>query len=235
MKYLISLYVWITGGFVFIFTLLWLIVATYFASSPKLDPMFKRLLRLIFKVIFVRVDVEGLEHLDKKQAYFFMPNHISFLDIPLTAGFIPFFIRGGEAAHHFKWPFYGRATRRYGNIPIDRSSATKSMESFERLKNYALAGNSVIIFPEGTRTRDGKLQKLKKMPFLMATKAGLPIVPVGISGMWELSPKGGWLIKPVPLKIKFGKPIAVNVPEGITADELAKITEEQLKMLIERP
>lgn len=234
MKYLVSIYVWVTGGSVFIFTLLWLIVATYITTSEKLDPMFKRLLRLIFKVIFVKVEVEGVEHLDKSKPYFFMPNHVSFLDIPLTAGFIPFFIRGGEAAHHFNWPFYGRATRRFGNIPIDRSSATKSMESFNRLKDYALSGKSVIIFPEGTRTKNGELQKLKKMPFSMAKQSGLSIVPVGISGMWELSPKGGWLIKPVPLKIKFGKPIDVTSPE-VTADELAKKTEEQLRMLIERP
>ena len=235
-NFLWSLYIWIIGGSIFVISLIIMILWSYIFKAEKWDPWFKLLLRFMFKAALVNIKIEGKENIQKNKAYIFMPNHISLLDIPLMAAYIPVFIRGVEAHHHFSWPIYGWATKRYGNIPINRKNISKSLKSFGKAGNYLKENKSVIIFPEGHRTHDGKLQKFKKMPFLLAKQAGAEIIPVGISGMYQLHPYGSFLLNPFSkLKIKFGKPISIESIAKLSIEELAELTQNRVKELIERP
>lgn len=233
LKFLWSIYVWVIGGLIFVISLLLMILWSYIFERETWDPWFKALLKFMFRVAFVRIEVEGIENIEKNKAYIFMPNHVSLLDIPLMAAYIPVFIRGVEAHHHFSWPIYGKATKRYGNIPINRRMITKSVKSFEAAQKYIDNNKSVIIFPESTRTKDGKLQKFKKMPFLLAKQTGVEIIPVGVSGMFKLHPYGSFVFDlRSKLTIKFGKPINSQIVKNEELGALAEICRDKVAELI---
>jgi 1-acyl-sn-glycerol-3-phosphate acyltransferase len=91
---------------------------------------------------------------------------------------------------------------------IDRSNPRNAMASIERAAQSIRNGSSVILFPEGTRTLDGKLQPFKRGAFSLATKAGVPVVPLTINGTFSIMPKGSLIIKPANISVVLGKPIS---------------------------
>ncbi len=128
----------------------------------------------------VKLKVTGLENLDTSQPYVFVANHQSYLDIPFLFNAIPinlYFI----AKKEIKWiPFIGWYMMATGMIFIDRSNRIKSIASLNKSAKLVHDGKSVLLFPEGTRSRDGYLADFKKGPFKLAEKAQVPVVPVGI-------------------------------------------------------
>jgi 1-acyl-sn-glycerol-3-phosphate acyltransferase len=236
LKYFFSIVLYTYGGIIFIFMLLWLIFVSSILKPEVWDPWFKAMLRFLFRILFVKVEVVGTENMQKGKAYIFMPNHVSFLDVPLVAGFIPVFFRGVEAHNHFKWPLYGWATRSYGNIPINRKNAGKSMHSYSQLKKYVSENKSVLIFPESTRTKTGEMGKFKKLPFFIAKQTTADIIPVSISGMYGLNADSGLLVDvSVPITIRFGKAISQETIQKSTPEELARLTEQHVRELTDRP
>ena len=233
MKYLYSVYVWLIGGLLFFILMIFSIVIFTFIPSRKFIPVFRNYLRMMFALIFVRVTREFAEPIDFSKRYIYMPNHVSLLDAPICAAYIPEFITALEAAEHFKWPFYGRLTRLYGNIPIQRRSIHQSLQSFEVAKDTIINKNSMVIFPEGSRTTDGTIGRFKKLPFQLAKKANAAIIPVGMSGVHTLLKKHSLLFRPSNLKLKFGKIISAEVVASLTLEELAEITKKEVEKLID--
>ena len=156
----------------------------------------------------VKVNVLGLENIDPEKPNVYMPNHVSNFDIPVILGFLPVQFRWLAKAELFKIPLFGFAMRRAGYISIDRSDRRAAFESLQKAANDIRNGVSVVIFPEGTRSRDGKLHSFKKGGFVMAIKAGVPIVPVEIKGTYEIMSKDGWRIQPGQVTIQIKPPIA---------------------------
>jgi 1-acyl-sn-glycerol-3-phosphate acyltransferase len=204
-----------------------------FIPSKKFISVFRFYLRMIFTLIFVRVKREFAEPIDLSKRYIFMPNHVSILDAPICAAYMPQFITALEAAEHFTWPFYGRLTRKYGNIPIQRRSIHQSLKSFEIAKETIINKNSMVIFPESSRTEDGNLGRFKKLPFQLAKQANVGIIPVGMSGVYSLNKKHSLLFNPSSLKLKFGKLIPADVVANLTLEELAEFTRKEVEKLKE--
>jgi 1-acyl-sn-glycerol-3-phosphate acyltransferase len=96
-------------------------------------------------------------------------------------------------------------------------------------------GKSIVILPEGHRTLDGNLGSFKKLPFHLAKQAGIQIIPIGLSGLFQLKHKGSWLILPKPVKIKFGQPIPPDKIQSLSTEELRDFTREKIQNLIEQP
>jgi 1-acyl-sn-glycerol-3-phosphate acyltransferase len=188
---------------------------------------------MIFTLIFVRVKIEFLEPIDFSKRYIYMPNHVSILDAPICAAYMPQFITALEAAEHFKWPFYGKLTSKYGNIPIQRRSIHQSLKSFDIAKETIIHKNSMVIFPESSRTEDGNLGRFKKLPFQLAKQSNVGIIPVGMSGVYSLNKKHSLLFKPSSLKLKFGKLIPADVVAKLTLEELAEFTKNEVEKLKE--
>jgi 1-acyl-sn-glycerol-3-phosphate acyltransferase len=94
-------------------------------------------------------------------------------------------------------------------------------------------GKSIVILPEGHRTLDGNLGPFKKLPFHLAKQAAVPVIPIGLSGLFELKHKGSWLIRPRPIKIKFGQPISPGKIQTLTTEELRDLVREKILALIE--
>lgn len=233
MSFLVSLYIWLVGGAYFGFFCLVIIFLSFFISQKILDPWIKRILRFFFKIILVKVKVEGAEKIESGKTYLFMSNHVSLFDVPLLAASIPVFVRGVEASRQFSWPVYGWVIRRLGNIPIDRENIHSSIRSIRSAEKRLLKGKSIVILPEAHRTLDGKLRQFKKLPFFLAKRSNIPIVPIGLSGLFHLKRKGSWQIRPTTLKVKFGDVIASEQIQSSTIEELRDYTRARIDELIE--
>jgi 1-acyl-sn-glycerol-3-phosphate acyltransferase len=229
-----SLYRW-SMGLLWMGVLCFLIIAcSLFMPTRVYDPFFKALLRGLFKLLFIPVDVEGAEKLTSGRAALLMANHVSIFDLPLLGGFVPGVVRGVEWKAHFQWPLYGHLIRRIGNIPIDRDNAFSSMRSFQKAKKR-LGAHTLVILPEAHRTTDGKLRQFKRLPFHLAKSAGVDLVPVGLSGLFSLKSRNSWRIRPTRLKVTIGDAISAEEIVGRSVDELRHMTRQKIEGLIERP
>ena len=177
--------------------------------------------------------LEGRENIDTSKTYLYMANHVSLFDVPLLGGFIPGCARGVEADRQHAWPLYGWAMRRLGNIPINRKSVFSSLKSIGKTVDVITEGKSMIILPEGHRTMDGKLRKFKSFPFLLVKKVEVEIIPIGLSGLYQLKSKNSWVINPKTIKIKFGKPISTDIIKELSTKDLRDNVRQEIESLIE--
>lgn len=163
--------------------------------------------RFAVRLAGVRVQIEGRERLDPKQAYIFMSNHVSNLDPPVVIPALPGRTSVLVKKEVFRVPILGRAMRMASLVPVDRSNREAAIASIERAAAVMRSGIHMAVFPEGTRSLDGKLLPLKKGPFYLALESGLPIVPITVIGTYEMMPKGRFVIKPGTARVVFHPPI----------------------------
>ncbi|MCQ2251931.1 MAG: 1-acyl-sn-glycerol-3-phosphate acyltransferase [Bacteroidales bacterium] len=221
--FFVSLYMW-TIMFTMAFIILVYNIILLFVTSPK-NVCFsvRAMLRFMFKLLFVKVEVEYPDNFDFNQSYIIMPNHITFWDIPVICSTLPNYTFGIEADSHFSWPIYGFFIKKYGTLPINRKNMLASFRTFETAaKNMQEKNASLLVFPEGHRSDDGKIQQFRKIPFKMAQIVRVPILPCGTSGLGELAPKG-FFIHPCHVKVKYGTPVPVSDYESLKPEDAAKM------------
>jgi 1-acyl-sn-glycerol-3-phosphate acyltransferase len=154
----------------------------------------------------VRVTVAGLEHIHPDQSYIFVTNHASMADIPaMLATFSRVRIMFKKELSYV--PIWGWALRWGRHIMVDRARAGEAMRSIERAAQAIREGDSVILFAEGTRSPDGKLQPFKRGAFTLAAKSGVPVVPVTINGSSHVMPKHSFAIQPSTIELIVNPPI----------------------------
>lgn len=169
-----------------------------------------------------RPEVVGIENLPKGNAIY-VPNHTSFLDILTLTGFVPRAMKYVSKASILKIPLIGWPMQLAGHIAIKTESRRSQLETFKDTVQSLSDGNSVITFPEGTRSQNGRLLPFKRGPFKMALKAKVPIVPVTIGGLARWYPKGTLLPLTVPRGVKVTiHPVVDAVGSGLSEDELAR-------------
>lgn len=145
--------------------------------------------------------------LESDQGYIFMANHQGMYDIPAVMASTPGQGRFMAKAGLFKIPIFGWALSAGGFIPVDRTDRAAGQRTFHAASESLSEGHSLIIFPEETRSRDGRLLPFKRGGFLLALKTGYPIVPVGIRGTASIRPRGSQVVRPGPIEIVYGEPI----------------------------
>jgi 1-acyl-sn-glycerol-3-phosphate acyltransferase len=180
----------------------------------------------------VVVSVTGTEKLDAEKPYIFAANHQSQFDIFALQGFLGVDFRWLAKKELFQVPIWGHAMRRAGYIPVDRSRGRQALKSLGEAAQKIAAGTSVIIFPEGTRTKDGKMQDFKAGAMVLAIKSGVDIVPVAIKGTYEILPKGKLLINPGNVSIRVGNPITTKNYTSKDKHGLAKVLQEDVAKLL---
>ena len=228
MRVLVSLYLWFVGGLYFLFFLVSALAFSYVLPEKKYDPLLKKMLRILFRLMFIRVEISGRENLEPGKTYLFMSNHVSLFDIPLLGGYVPGIVRGIEALRQHRWPLYGFVVGRLGNIPIDRTDVHRSVSSIRKTIRTIPNHRSLVILPEGHRTLDGNLKPFKKLPFFLAKQLGKDLVPVGLSGLFSLKRKGSWLIRPGRIRISFGPVISAHEIEMFSVDELKELVRQRI-------
>jgi len=177
----------------------------------------------------VTVEVRGEEKVPRDKPVIFMCNHQGNFDILALFRAIPVKFAWIAKEELFHIPVFGHSMARAGYIPLDRSDGRRALKSMDSAAARIREGANVVIFPEGTRTPDGALLPFKRGGFLVACRAGVPIVPVTINGSMQVNPRNRLELYPGTVRISFGEPIA-TAGSGRGKDELLM---EQVKMAIE--
>jgi 1-acyl-sn-glycerol-3-phosphate acyltransferase len=158
----------------------------------------------------------------------FYANHTSWIDIALVNRVIPRNLHFIAKEELRKKPFVGGAISGMDMVFVDRSNRSKAVKSLEEAAKKVKAGRNIIAFPEGTRSRDGELKKFKKGLFHLAIQSGVPLVPVAISGAYDLVPTG-FRMRPGVVDIAIGEPI---LTEGLSiVDDLNPLIEKSWNAL----
>lgn len=178
---------------------------------------------------FVRVEVSGMENFDRNKSYVFVANHQSVFDVFLIYGWLDSQFKWVMKKEIRKIPFIGRACEAAGHIYIDRGNSKSAYRSMELVKKKLVNGISVAMFPEGSRTSDGSLGRFKRGAFSLANDLSLPIVPISISGAYEVLKKNTCLIIPGRIKMTIHKPIETKDNEQDNIRELISYCYETIK------
>lgn len=154
--------------------------------------------------------LENYEQIDHRKPYIMVSNHLSNADIPVISN-LPWEMKWIAKKELFKTPLLGRLLKFAGDIPVDRSSSSKRAAIFQRCKYYLDRNVSVIFFPEGTRSRSGKLNKFATGAFDLAIKEKIPVLPIVLDGTQECLPKKSWIFKKnVFVKLKVLDPVPTD-------------------------
>jgi 1-acyl-sn-glycerol-3-phosphate acyltransferase len=178
------------------------------------------------KVMGIAPVYSGLEHATGTAPRIFLPNHLSTLEIWVMAPVLPVTTRFVSKRTIFWIPVLGQAMAVAGFIPIDRQDRASAIRSLSRAAETIQGGASVILFPEGTRSRDGKLARFKRGAFHLALEAGVPVVPVAISGTFDVVKPRSIVVRPGPVEVTFLPPIDVAGYAGDLEGLMAKVRSE---------
>lgn len=223
-----SLYVAIAG-------LIGIGLALLFRSKALLYFLGHAGVRLTLGLAGIRFRVEGREHVPAGRPVVFCANHQSNVDPPVLFEALHPRLHILYKAEIDRIPIFGRALRLGGFIPVDRRNKEASLRSIEAGAASIRSGNSFLIFPEGTRSKTADLLPFKKGGFIMAIKAGAPIVPVAIQGGRDAMQKGSAIIRPVVVSVRIGPPIETAGHSLLERDTLIQRTREGLEALLATP
>ncbi|MFC2164250.1 lysophospholipid acyltransferase family protein [Acidobacteriota bacterium] len=190
----------------------------------------KGALNLARIVLGIKVDVIGREAVDRKKACIFMANHLSFIDGPLLFWLIPQSLRILLKKEIFRYPIIGLAMRLVGFVPVDRGGLRSGKKSIDRAAELIRErGYSFLIFPEGTRSRNGHIQPFRRGAFFLAVDSQAPVVPVSISGSFDLMPKGSLSTKRGRIKVIFHPEVPV---QGLSKQDIPDLMKKIQDIII---
>jgi 1-acyl-sn-glycerol-3-phosphate acyltransferase len=170
----------------------------------------------VLRAAGVRLEVEGGADVDWSKPHVFVSNHTSFLDIPVAFVALPSNLRF-VAKSSLAWvPFLGWYMWATGMVFVDRGKTGRAIASMRRAGERIRAGASILAYPEGTRSTDGKIRELKRGAFVVALESRVPGVPVAIFGAERVLPAGGFRVRPGRVRVRIGAPIPT---EGIATED----------------
>ncbi|MCK4763631.1 MAG: 1-acyl-sn-glycerol-3-phosphate acyltransferase [Candidatus Aminicenantes bacterium] len=219
---------WFFGVTTFILGSFFILITGIFHTGRVFEWMVKSMCRTLVFCVGIRQKTTGLENVDPQKQYILMMNHVNMLDPFLFYTRYPGKVRSVEEESHFKWPLYGWVIRRLGQLPINRKNARRALENLKEAVRqlHKKKDLSIIILPEGTRTKTGKLGEFKKGAFLLAIESGLDILPIIQLGCYKFKRKGSWIIRPGKVELIFEKPIPTTGYSRKTIADLMQKTRE---------
>jgi len=229
----------LTGNLFLVFgSLVWSTAALVAAAIPPRGRWIQAVARGWAKGILasclLRLEVEGAAGLPPRAVY--LANHQSLFDIPALLAALPGRVRFLAKASLFRIPIFGWSMRAAGFVPVDRGDRASAKSSFDAALARLGEGVSILVFPEETRSLDGRLLPFRRGGYLLALKAGLPVVPVGVEGTFEVQSRRSFVIRPRPIRVRFGAPVDLagesvrQLPETIEATrrEIARLARTEL-------
>lgn len=180
------------------------------AITGNIKPLYIGATRLAMygvKFVGVKIVLRGLENLRPGQNYIFMANHVSNLDPPVLIPSIPGRCSVLVKKELFRTPILGTGMHQADLVPVDRSDREAAIESIRAATEVLKKGLHMVIYPEGTRSSDGRLLPFKKGPFHLAMDSGVPVVPVTILGTFESWPKTRFALHRGTATVVFHPPI----------------------------
>jgi 1-acyl-sn-glycerol-3-phosphate acyltransferase len=191
--------------------------------------------RLVAWTIFARIRVHGTDRVQPGRPYVYVANHASLIDTPALFAYLPYPFRIMAKRGLFWVPFMGWHLATAGHFPIDRGNPRQTALSIRRVIDGVKAGRSLAVFPEGTRTPDGRLQTFQPGVFKIAIKAGVPIVPVTIRGTFALLPRTTLAPRPGRVDVILGDPIETRDYDERRVQELIDRTRRAIERELSAP
>ena len=191
--------------------------------------------RMLLRICMIRVDVLGAEKLEPHQQYVFVSNHFSLVDTPVMFGSMPREFR--ILARHGLWkiPFLGWHLNRAGHVPVERENPRAAARSLGDAAQRLGDGSSLLIFPEGGRTRQATMQRFKPGAAAIAIQAQQPIVPMALVGTRKILPPNSAHLHPGRAELRVGKPLPTAGLTSRDAAQLMRDVQETVATLAEAP
>lgn len=200
-----------------------LILISLFTSSGRPGYVISRIWAWVCsRALGVAASLHGAEKVAPGTSYVVTPNHQSNADILALLRMLPTPYRWVIKRELVKIPVFGWGLARTGAVSIDRSNTAQAVERLRKSVDKLKGGWSLLIYPEGTRTRDGNVQPFKKGAFMLAVNTGIPILPVTVNGAFKMLPKSAYLPIPGHVAITIGDPIPT---EGLTQADVPELME----------
>jgi len=155
-----------------------------------------------------RMKVSGISHFPREGGLIIASNHQGAFDILILLASMPVYFRFVAKSELFGVPFLGWYMSLAGYVPIERNIGSSAHRTISGFSEVLDRGDNILIFPEGTRSRDGSLGPFKRGSLMAAYNSGATVIPVAISGSYEMMPKKSVLIKRVPIKVNIGRPVS---------------------------
>ncbi len=171
-------------------------------------------------LLFIKVEVTGVEHIKKGQSYVFVSNHQSMSDVFAIYGWLPVIFKWIMKQELRKVPFVGGACKAAGHIFIDRSSRAAAKQSIHKAIEILHDGICVVIFPEGTRTKTGQVNRFKRGAFAIASELKLPIIPISLTGCYEIWPTGRAYATPGKIHMHVSAPMTSETYDDAFIEEV---------------
>lgn len=208
-------------------------VCVLFDLAEPLGAVGKAALKIGRPILGLRVRVAGLGRIPRRTPCVYMANHESLLDGPILFAVIPGLVRVILKKEVFRIPVVGPGMRTADFIPVDRKGAQGGRRSIGRAARLmAERAFSYLVFPEGTRSRDGRLQPFKRGGFFLALACGAPVVPVTIRGTYELLPRGRFFVRPGAVRVEFHEPVPAD---GSGAEAMPRLMDRVRAVLSSEP
>jgi 1-acyl-sn-glycerol-3-phosphate acyltransferase len=180
--------------------------------------------RDILRAAGTPVIAEGLEHIPRDRPVIYASNHSSMFDIWALFATLPGSVRFVAKQELFRIPLLGGAMRAVGHISIDRAAHKKAFAAYDEAARTIQRGTySIVVFPEGTRSRTGELLPFRNAPFALAIAAQVPIIPVYVHHTFEILPKGAWRLRPRPIRLLVAPAIATT---GLVASDRERLRDD---------
>jgi len=199
------------------------LLTSLFDSDGRVQHQISRVWsRMLLKVSGVKMKVQGLEKIDPDATYVFVANHRSFMDIPVLLAYLPLQFRFLAKKGLFLIPFLGTHLRRAGHLPVVKDNPRASLKSMtDAARILREHGMSVMLFPEGGRSKDGILQDFIEGAAYIAVKSSVPIIPLAMTGTREVLPMGSLQIMSGIVELRIGDPIPTA---NLTMKDRARLT-----------
>ncbi len=227
-----SIFIWTISILHFFPVCSLLVLLGYFIDPRQNDGPQRWLFRNVLRLAGVEFEVNYAPGFDRRRTSFFVCNHIDIWDAFIIYSAIPQFVRGLEHESHFKVPAYGWMMRRFGNVPVPPEGDLGKYKQMMKLTRESLErGVSLIVFAEGSRTRDGSVLPFNAGVFRMAIQFGYPIVPMSIVGAYEFSKKGDWRLYPARITVHLHDTIETK---GLTKNDVETLR-QRVQAIVSAP
>lgn len=184
---------------------------------------------LILRAASTRVHFEGNRPRAGDPPRFFMSNHQSAFDIPVLMHALEGDVRFLAKESLFRFPLFGWVIRRYGNVPVDRANPRVTLRRLESMLGLGRTHPlSLIAFPEGTRSRDGRLLPFHRGTMKIAQRTGLDVVPVTVDGAIKVNPRGEFRLYPGEVRVRFATPIPAAEAASLSAQQLLERVRDEI-------
>jgi 1-acyl-sn-glycerol-3-phosphate acyltransferase len=215
--YCLSFFIW---GFFWLsatITITLLILISLFVPKKFYNPLVSLSCKIMMYSCFLFPEIKGVDPQKIPYPVIYVANHVSFFDLFISGSILPGYPRGVEIKSHFSTPIYGWFITRFGEIPIDPSNRSSIKNSFNEVETILKNGiRSVLMMPEGHRTRSGKIENFRYGAFFLSRNSGFPIVPVVYKKLFNRNNATNLLIKPGKFEVIILEPV---YPDKFESDE----------------